>query len=105
MSRLSYDIEANEARISNIEDAIEHVEMVRDLGTDGAHVIAMSVAIDCMKGERTRLLSHVSKLKALQESPVKDAVSDAIRRQRADQSGYDVVADAASTVEAYEVRF
>lgn len=74
MSRLTSDIETNEARIKNIEDAIDYIEMVRDLGPDGEHVIAMSVAIDCMMMERVRLLSHVSNLKAVKASPVKDAI-------------------------------
>ena len=81
--------------------------MVRDLGPEGEHTRAMGIALDCMRGERTRLLSHVSKLKALQGSMTGEIQwADALRRQRADLSGYDVVADATSTVDEYEeVRF
>ncbi len=74
MSRLALDIEANEDRIKRIEDAITRVEMGRDLGPGGEHADAMSVAIDCMMAERVRLLSHVSKLKAVKATPVKDAI-------------------------------
>lgn len=106
MSRLLYEIERNEVNARKISNAIEDIEMIQVLQPDAFSAAAFSVAIDCMTIQRTRLLSHVSKLKALQESPVKDAVVDALKRQRADLSGYDVVADAVATVNEYEeVRF
>lgn len=94
MSRLLHEIDRNQEHVRTIDGAIVDIEMIQALQPDALGSDAFSIALYCMRIQRNRLLSHVSKLKALQESMTSDPVADALLRQRHNASGYDVVADA-----------
>lgn len=104
MSRLLHEIDRNQEQVRTIGGAIADIEMIQALQPDAFSGDAFSVAIDCMRIQRTRLMSHISKLKALYDSPVpeRDEVKEALLRQRqaaSDYSDYDVLSDAIRAVE------
>jgi len=90
MSRLLHEIDRNQEQVRTIDCAIEDIEMIQALQPDTFGSDALSVAIDCMMIQRTRLLRNLSTLKALHDSPIpeRDEVGEALLRQRQAASDY-----------------